>query len=307
MINPASNLKPPTMAGHSATVHNGTMIIFGGLQKQRNSIGQFSSSNDVWSFNVESQIWSQEDIPEPRPKPRYGQSQLYLDEHHLLILGGCGGPSHVYHDVWLLVMKTPHWKWVQCEVKNPEHGADNMWCHSACKVGNYAIIFGKNMHPKNPNVHEKEDIHRKERWNLIPQARRGLNRGYGAIRRPHHQHQSADMHHQPQRNSPYAPPASRSSPSRLRMKFQDDDTEDSSTPDDAEMEDEDEVKLTVEPVSGGRRPSASASGSSSPGGAAASLRQPPVFRSSVTLNVNQVSHCITVWKYLNFSAANFFT
>ena len=52
-INPATNLIPPTMAGHSATVHRGDMIVFGGLQKQRNNIGQFSSSNDVWSFNMD--------------------------------------------------------------------------------------------------------------------------------------------------------------------------------------------------------------------------------------------------------------
>ena len=89
-----------------------------------------------------SQTWTQEDIPEPRPRPRYGQSQLYLDEDHLLILGGCGGPSHVYLDVWLLVMKTPHWKWIECTIKNPEHASDNMWCHPACKVGNYAVILG---------------------------------------------------------------------------------------------------------------------------------------------------------------------
>ncbi len=170
LISP-DGLKPPTMAGHSATVHKGRMVIFGGLQKTRNSIGHFSSSNDIWTFHLESQSWIQEDIPDPKPKPRYGQSQLYLDEDHLLILGGCGGPSNMYNDVWLLVMKNdPHWNWIQCEVKNPSHGSGNMWCHPACKVGNYAIVLGKNIHPKAPS----ENI--PERWNFIPQAQRGLNR-----------------------------------------------------------------------------------------------------------------------------------
>ena len=27
--------------------------------------------------------WTQEDVPEPRPQARYGQSQLYLDDLHL--------------------------------------------------------------------------------------------------------------------------------------------------------------------------------------------------------------------------------
>ena len=50
--------KPPPIAGHSATVHGQSMIIFGGLQKQRSSIGQFASSNDVWSFNIKSKTIS---------------------------------------------------------------------------------------------------------------------------------------------------------------------------------------------------------------------------------------------------------
>ena len=57
LITPDSELKPPTMAGHSASVHNGHMIIFGGLQK-RSTIGQFSSSNDVWSFNTDRYVGS---------------------------------------------------------------------------------------------------------------------------------------------------------------------------------------------------------------------------------------------------------
>ena len=72
LINP-EGLKPPTMAGHSATVHKNRMVVFGGLQKTRNSIGHFTSSSDVWSFHLDSQTWVQEDIPDPKPKPRYGR------------------------------------------------------------------------------------------------------------------------------------------------------------------------------------------------------------------------------------------
>ena len=202
-------LRPPTMAGHSATIHRGKLIVFGGLQKQRNSIGQFSSSSDVWSFDLERMSWMQEDIPEPRPTPRYGQSQLYLDETHLLILGGCGGPSNIFNDVWLLTMGQPaqshpgdtvHWKWKRCRVDNTLHGASHMWCHPAVKVGNFAVILGKNRLPKQNNkVNQMQESnsrnrvqassssnqHEQARWNVIPQLRRGVNRGYGAIRRAH--------------------------------------------------------------------------------------------------------------------------
>ena len=209
-------LRPPTMAGHSATIHRNKLVVFGGLQKQRNSIGQFSSSSDVWSFDLERMSWQQEDVPEPRPTPRYGQSQLYLDERHFLILGGCGGPSNIFNDVWLLSMgpaadnvpgDTVHWKWSRCRVENSLHGASHMWCHPAVKVGNFAVILGKNRLPKQQNdrrnqVQENKprkastdrlqplrlpasSQHEQARWNVIPQLRRGVNRGYGAIRRAH--------------------------------------------------------------------------------------------------------------------------
>ena len=210
-------LRPPTMAGHSATIHRGKLIVFGGLQKQRNSIGQFSSSSDVWSFDLERMSWMQEDIPEPRPTPRYGQSQLYLDETHLLILGGCGGPSNIFNDVWLLSMGqanqssqnlpggTVHWKWSRCRVDNSLHGANHMWCHPAVKVGDFAVILGKNRLPKKQNTKKNQvpqnnlkqaarhraqpsssaSQHDEARWNVIPHLRRGVNRGYGAIRRVH--------------------------------------------------------------------------------------------------------------------------
>ena len=54
-IRPNSSVKPPAMAGHSATIHGDLMVVFGGLHKQRNTIGHFSSSNDVWCYNFNSE------------------------------------------------------------------------------------------------------------------------------------------------------------------------------------------------------------------------------------------------------------
>ena len=95
-----------------------------------------------------------------------------------------------------------------------------------------------------------------DRWqNFIPQARRGLNRGYGAIRRHGTPPEAAAGG---QRNSPYAPPASAASVQargghRGQRPFQDQDETDDSTEtstDDAEMQSEesDDPGLAVEPV-----------------------------------------------------------
>jgi F-box protein 42 len=152
-IHALSPEKPPAMAGHSATIHRGKMIVFGGLHKLRSSIGQFSSSNDLWVYDTESKsfvcmiedvtyntlfcilalCWQYKDIVSRRPAARYGQSQLKLAEDYILILGGCGGPNNVFSDVWLLAMNEPEWKWIECQVENREHGANHMWCHPAVK------------------------------------------------------------------------------------------------------------------------------------------------------------------------------
>ncbi len=88
--------------------------------------------NDLFVFTAN--CWTQEDVPEPRPQARYGQSQLFLDDRHLLILGGSGGPSNTFNDVWVLSMEPGAWRWIECTVKNADKfGALHMWCHPACK------------------------------------------------------------------------------------------------------------------------------------------------------------------------------
>ena len=85
-------------------------------------------------FKLSADCWTQIEVPEPLPQPRYGQSQLHLDDRHLLILGGSGGPTNIFNDAWLLIMEPGSWKWIECKVKNADQfGALHMWCHPACK------------------------------------------------------------------------------------------------------------------------------------------------------------------------------
>ena len=54
-----AEVRPPAMAGHSATVHRGRMVVFGGLHKQR-SVGHYTSSNDIWVYNLETNVWERQ-------------------------------------------------------------------------------------------------------------------------------------------------------------------------------------------------------------------------------------------------------
>lgn len=122
---------PPPMTGHSATVHRDSMIVFGGyFQNGRTA----TSSNDVWSFDLISHTWARKETNHLKPPPRYGQSQIFLDEHHCLIIGGCGGANNMFNDAWILDMTEEIWKWRAIMIKNKKWAATQTWCNPACKV-----------------------------------------------------------------------------------------------------------------------------------------------------------------------------
>ncbi|XP_039280007.1 F-box only protein 42 isoform X3 [Nilaparvata lugens] len=134
--------QPPPMAGHSASVHKNYMLVFGGMH------GQNVSSNDVWCFDILTHQWRELNIQGIKPKSRYGQTQVVLDDEHFLIIGGCGGgPNEVWSDVWMLVMEAcdPNdWHWKQVTVCNPQWAPSHLWCHPACRVGDYVVAFSRN-------------------------------------------------------------------------------------------------------------------------------------------------------------------
>ncbi|XP_015152512.2 F-box only protein 42 isoform X2 [Gallus gallus] len=128
---------PPPMAGHSSCVIEDKMIVFGG------SLGSRQMSNDVWVLDLEQWAWSKPNISGPSPHPRGGQSQIVIDDETILILGGCGGPNALFKDAWLLHMQANPWTWQPLKVENEDHGAPELWCHPACRVGQCVVVFSQ--------------------------------------------------------------------------------------------------------------------------------------------------------------------
>ncbi|GAB1289168.1 F-box only protein 42 [Apodemus speciosus] len=128
---------PPPMAGHSSCVIGDKMIVFGG------SLGSRQMSNEVWVLDLEQWAWSKPNISGPSPHPRGGQSQIVIDEATILILGGCGGPNALFKDAWLLHMHPGPWAWQPLKVENEDHGAPELWCHPACRVGQCVVVFSQ--------------------------------------------------------------------------------------------------------------------------------------------------------------------
>lgn len=52
---------PPPVAGHSASVINEWMIIFGGFQRPPNGL-HCEKSNDIWKLNLETWTWYKQDV-----------------------------------------------------------------------------------------------------------------------------------------------------------------------------------------------------------------------------------------------------
>lgn len=107
------------------------MIVFGGHQQTPT---EMSSSNQVWCLDLETFTWRQPQIGTLKPPPRYGQFQISMDDTHMLILGGCGGPNNMFNDAWLLDMSSDTWTWKGVTIKNKKWAASHMWCNPACKV-----------------------------------------------------------------------------------------------------------------------------------------------------------------------------
>ncbi|KAF7636945.1 F-box domain-containing protein, partial [Meloidogyne graminicola] len=151
----------PHLAGHTASIIGNFMLVFGG------SMGS-SYNNNVYVLDLLRRIWNMPSIPGPCPPPRYGQSQLLLDNKHLIIVGGCGGPNMNFSDVWLLdfdLYGDSEWRWTQLKATiSYQLTPPYMWCHRACKVGTNAVVVSRPIKytcSTRGSVSERRGIHRR--------------------------------------------------------------------------------------------------------------------------------------------------
>lgn len=135
---------PPPISAHSASIHGNLMVVFGGVCNG-------DSCNDVWCLNLDSYCWHKQSTSNLKPQPRYGQSQIELGEKHLLVLGGCTGPNAAMNDAWLLKMEDASWTWKKVSMHNTEWAPTRIWCHQACKVGDYIIVLSRNRRQAKPS------------------------------------------------------------------------------------------------------------------------------------------------------------
>ena len=77
---------------------NGNVIVFGG-----NSLSQGNNSgalNDLWTFNIDTQLW--DTLPQniSKPLPRFGHTAIYIPSQDRMIIFGGQGTTSLYNDTW---------------------------------------------------------------------------------------------------------------------------------------------------------------------------------------------------------------
>uniref|UniRef100_A0A915CTT2 Uncharacterized protein n=1 Tax=Ditylenchus dipsaci TaxID=166011 RepID=A0A915CTT2_9BILA len=90
------------------------MLVFGG------SMGS-SYNNNVYVLDITRRIWNMPSIPGPCLHLVMASPKSCWMRITLLLIGGCGGPSVMFSDVWLLdfdLCGDTEWKWTQLKSVN---------------------------------------------------------------------------------------------------------------------------------------------------------------------------------------------
>ncbi|CAG9864308.1 unnamed protein product [Phyllotreta striolata] len=154
---------PPPVAGHSVSVVNDDMIIFGGLQKPCNAV-HCEKSSDIWRLNLNTWTWHKQEVENgPKPVGRFGQTQVVIDSKNLLILGGSGEPNYHYCDAWILNMEGELWTWKKVEILDKNNEPLNIWSSPGCKIDDKIVVLNRIKETKKYPI---ASYYPKTTWNL---------------------------------------------------------------------------------------------------------------------------------------------
>lgn len=102
--------------------------------------------NDIYGLCLTRLEWLKIEIIGKKPESRYGHSQITIDNEHILIIGGCGGPNNLYDDCWYLTIpkiSTNNGYWQKLIIKQTFNAPIQLHCISLVRCDNKLVTFGR--------------------------------------------------------------------------------------------------------------------------------------------------------------------
>lgn len=122
-----ANDPPAPRRDHRAWARDDKMYVFGGK-------GESGLFNDLWSYDSDTNLWTEVTTGGPRPAPRYGHSTTPLADGSALIFGGTTASGEKLGDLWKLNADNTY---------TPLPGSNVEYSHHSAQVaGDYLFVFG---------------------------------------------------------------------------------------------------------------------------------------------------------------------
>ncbi len=132
---------PCPRSGHSASIYNGNMYVFGG--KDENS----EKLNDLWVYNIADKRWVEIEADGEIPFERSGHSSdIYED--YLVIFGGIWDVTKELNDLHLYSFNENKWITVQSTVGSPTIGRSPMRAATGLTPGLAMTNMGRGDSPQ---------------------------------------------------------------------------------------------------------------------------------------------------------------
>ena len=126
--------QPPPRGGHSATMAENQIVIFGGSSYK--SGGQFDYYNDTHVLDTENRLWYRVVCSGEIPLPRYGHSVELVGSRMFAFAGQ--GTTGTFRDMNFLDLV--EWTWVPVSVTSASPSA--RFFHASLLVGRKIVIHG---------------------------------------------------------------------------------------------------------------------------------------------------------------------
>lgn len=120
---PDSDKPPKARYFHSASVHNNSIVVFGGMGYSRVSGDGLCVLDDISIFDIDTMSWRRPDIKPSlfAPRPRYAHLACIAEDNKLIIIGGQDMNNNYLGEINILDLDT--WEWIQVKELDKHVGA----------------------------------------------------------------------------------------------------------------------------------------------------------------------------------------